>query len=222
MKISSLFLFIVAFVPSVSAFADPATADTSSKADIKAVRQLLCSAGGGKDITDSGTLSIGEDVRAVAVCLYPGRSVSRASDTLPRENAAFGPLPTTPVTASLHPPSGNYSLSNGNPFTTSCSVDLHIAPWAGLPAVSNGTSTFNCRGYNVGNSSVGCNVKWSGPTSVNVGQAPYGGSAAVNFSCAATYQGATSTVMDYSYRDSVYVRINYSVQGVFGVVNVSP
>jgi hypothetical protein len=186
----------------------------------QAWRALYCAANGGRDITAQGQLSVGEDVTAAVVCQYPA---ANATDAAPRAKATAGvggPIQLSPVTATLHPPAGDFSLSAGNPLPVSCSADLAIARWPNLPAVSNGTSKFNCRGYNVGQSSVGCNVQWSGPTSVTVGATPSGGSASVNFTCAATHLGAFSTVMDYAYNDAVYPRIFYSAQGVFGTINV--
>uniref|UniRef100_UPI001E62093F MBG domain-containing protein n=1 Tax=Pseudomonas aeruginosa TaxID=287 RepID=UPI001E62093F len=39
-------------------------------------------------------------------------------------------------------------------------------------------------GYNTpGNSSQGCNVSWVGPTDIQLGVEPYGGSVVVNYSC---------------------------------------
>jgi hypothetical protein len=194
------------------------TPAAASAPQAHAWRALYCAANGGRDITEQGQLSVGEDVTAVAVCQYPA-----ADAAAPRAKAAAavgGPIQLSPVTATLHPPAGDFSLSAGNPLPVSCSADLAIARWPNLPAVSNGTSKFNCRGYNVGQSSVGCGVQWSGPTSVTVGATPSGGSASVNFTCAATRLGAISTVMDYSYNDALYQRIFYSAQGVFGTINV--
>jgi hypothetical protein len=216
------YLLPLFLITSGAASADAAPADAPGNDATSAWRALACAANGGRDITAQGHLSVGEDVTAVVVCQYPAASADAAT---PRAKAALGvggPIQTSPVTATLHPPAGDFSLAAGNPLPVSCSTDLAIARWPNLPAVSNGTSKFNCRGYNVNQSSVGCGVQWSGPTSVTVGATPYGGSASVSFTCAATHLGAFSTVMDYSYNDPTYQRITYSAQGVFGTINVRP
>nr|WP_230961735.1 hypothetical protein [Burkholderia thailandensis] len=50
--------------------------------DAKALRNLLCAANGGRDITDQGTLKAGGDVTAVVVCQYP--EPARAAPMRPR------------------------------------------------------------------------------------------------------------------------------------------
>ncbi|ABC35426.1 hypothetical protein BTRA_3996 [Burkholderia thailandensis USAMRU Malaysia  len=199
--------------------------------DAKALRNLLCAANGGRDITDQGTLKAGGDVTAVVVCQYPepaaharaaGARGADAASAAVSASVAGGPILSTPVIANLRVPGGTFSLAAGNPLPLSCGVDLAIARWPNTPAVSQGTSTFNCRGYNVGSSSNGCSVRWSGPTPVTVGATPYGGGTTLNFACTATHLGAFSTVTDYSYRDPVDPRIWYDVRDRFGTVNVQP
>ncbi|SMG00510.1 hypothetical protein [Burkholderia singularis] len=223
-NISRLAFLMLAAVHGTAAQAGESASAVPPAPGEKAWRTLFCESNGGRDVTDQGKLSTGPDVTAAVVCQYPesGNPRAAARQNEYAKNAVAGPIPTTPVSATLHPPSGSFSIAAGNPLAVSCSADLYIAPWAGLPARSNGTSTFNCRGYNVGQSSVGCNVQWSGPTTVAVGASPYGASASVNFTCAATHVGAISSVMDYSYRDPIYQRITYSAQNVFGTINIQP
>ncbi|WP_409301192.1 hypothetical protein [Pseudomonas sp. KCJK8993] len=186
------------------------TADNAEKAQL---RKLFCESRGGSDITALGELKKSDDVGAVVVCKLP------PSPTTVVENqaaATFSPLPLTPVTATLAPPSGVYKLAPGaSSINTSCSANLAIAKWAGFPSTSNGNASLNCRGYNTsaGGSTLGCNIQWTGPTQVAIGVTPYGGQVAVNFSCQAIHLGSMGTVMDFSYSDPVYSRIRYgSVQ----------
>ncbi|WP_052113870.1 hypothetical protein [Burkholderia pseudomallei] len=208
-----------------AAWAGSAGAATA-EGDAKSWRCLLCAANGGRDITDQGALKVGGDVTAAVVCQYPDPAARASADTRAHAKAnagvVGGPILSTPVTANLRVPGGTFSLAAGNPLPLSCGVDLAIARWPNTPAVSQGTSTFNCRGYNVGSSSNGCSVQWSGPTPVTVGATPYGGGTTLHFTCVATHLGAFSTVTDYAYRDPLDPRIWYDVRDRFGTVNVQP
>ncbi|WP_295554142.1 hypothetical protein [uncultured Stenotrophomonas sp.] len=181
------------------------------------MRKLVCEAMGGVDVTGEGVLTMGKDVTAAAVCQMP------ASQTTSR-NAAAAPraFPLSPVTAAVHPPSGNLVLPAGETqVTTSCAADLHIPAISAMPSVSAGLSTVKCRGYNTPtNSSAGCSIDWTGPTNVTLGAQPYGGRVVVNFSCVA-FRSGIPTVMDYEYRDPTYPRLIYQARDVTGYLNIA-
>jgi hypothetical protein len=212
-RIGLVFVTALLMLQCASLRAEPASPD------VQTWRTLFCGANGGRDITSQGKLNVGENVGAVVVCQYPQAAADTASARRAPQVAAPNSIFPSPVTATVHPPAGTFSLAQGNPAPISCSADIAIAATAGLPAVSNGTSTFNCRGYNYGQSSLGCGVQWSGPTAVTIGATPFGGSASVNFTCAILNYGAFSSVMDYTYQDTTYPRLSYSVQGIFGTIN---
>ncbi|EPK3353981.1 hypothetical protein L5593_006754, partial [Pseudomonas aeruginosa] len=61
------------------------------------------------------------------------------------------------------------------------------------------------------------NVSWVGPTDIQLGVEPYGGSVVVNYSCTA-FKTTIPVIMNYSYRDG---RAVYGeVQNVSGIINV--
>lgn len=191
----------------------------------QSMQKLVCSSLGGSDITSKGELSLGDDVTAAVVCQLPPRladSNDSSPSPSPSSDTGAQAFPFSPVTAVVNPPSGTVvTTENERSIATSCSADLHIPTLSNLyPAVSEGTSTVRCTGFNTPtNSSAGCSVNWSGPTSVTLGAEPYGGSVVVNFICTA-YRSGIPTYMTYEYRDRSYPRLSYSAYNVEGYLNV--
>lgn len=175
----------------------------SDDPEVEGLRQMVCAAKGGVDITDQGTLTLGGDVSSAVVCA--GAAEPAAAGTAVTPTADVQPLALcgqfSSVCASLYPPSGTYTITSSNPtFTTSCSADVNVRSRPG-GGTSIGTSTLNCRAYTPGGSAVGCNVNWSGPSSFPVGVRT---NVSVSFDCLVAGPGSRGTVADFSYQDATY------------------
>ncbi|HGM7935474.1 TPA: hypothetical protein ACKQIA_003063, partial [Pseudomonas aeruginosa] len=143
----------------------------------------ICRAQGGVEITSLGEVSKGVDVEDVVVCsiLPSNMKSSQRAPTLP-------PLQRMIISAMPSPGTVTVSAGGDRKFTTSCRANLYAPRYANFypDGVSRGTSDLRCVGYNTpGNSSQGCNVSWVGPTDIQLGVEPYGGSVVVNYSCTA-------------------------------------
>lgn len=168
--------------------------------DEEQLRQMFCAAQGGIDITEEGTVQAGSDVTAVVVCQVPGASTEPPALSA-SANADVQQSVSCPgfqsICGTLLPSTGSYTVSSSNPvFTTSCAVQVRVVS-AGGPAEANGTSSFNCRGYNYANSVLDCSIQWSGPNSFPVGTTS---TASVNFNCRAYGSGSFGTAMNYSFQ----------------------
>ncbi|HBO6756773.1 TPA: hypothetical protein L4856_002253 [Pseudomonas aeruginosa] len=175
----------------------------------------ICRAQDGVEITSLGEVSKGVDVEDVVVCsiLPSNMKSSQRAPTLP-------PLQRMIISAMPSPGTVTVSAGGDRKFTTSCRANLYAPRYANFypDGVSRGTSDLRCVGYNTpGNSSQGCNVSWVGPTDIQLGVEPYGGSVVVNYSCTA-FKTTIPVIMSYSYRDG---RAVYGeVQNVSGIINV--
>ncbi|WP_162988092.1 hypothetical protein [Alcaligenes aquatilis] len=198
-----------------------ATKSHSEEAEDKtSIRQLACTGLKGTDVTEQGELHVSDEVGAVVVCHVPRHAndtsaVSNPNLVLPQAS------PFENMTVAVHPPSGTVTAPAGAAYYgLSCSADLYAATSSYFPdGISNGQSTVRCQGRNspTGASS-GCSVEWVGPTSIQLGVEPYGGSVVVSFTC---FRGGISpvvTFMDYSYSDGRFYKITR--QNVSGSVNV--
>ncbi|HBP6151365.1 TPA: hypothetical protein L6A04_33410, partial [Pseudomonas aeruginosa] len=184
----SLVMSTVLLVASNFACADEGSNDGSE----------ICRAQGGVEITSLGEVSKGVDVEDVVVCsiLPSNMKSSQRAPTLP-------PLQRMIISAMPSPGTVTVSASGDRKFTTSCRANLYAPRYANFypDGVSRGTSDLRCVGYNTpGNSSQGCNVSWVGPTDIQLGVEPYGGSVVVNYSCTA-FKITIPVIMSYSYRD---------------------
>lgn len=164
----SLVMSTVLLVASNFACADEGSNDGSE----------ICRAQGGVEITSLGEVSKGVDVEDVVVCsiLPSNMKSSQRAPTLP-------PLQRMIISAMPSPGTVTVSASGDRKFTTSCRANLYAPRYANFypDGVSRGTSDLRCVGYNTpGNSSQGCNVSWVGPTDIQLGVEPYGGSVVVN------------------------------------------
>ncbi len=169
----SLVMSAVLLVASNFACADEGSNDGSE----------ICRAQGGVEITSLGEVSKGVDVEDIVVCsiLPSNMKSSQRAPTLP-------PLQRMIISAMPSPGTVTVSASGNRKFTTSCRANLYAPRYANFypDGVSRGTSDLRCVGYNTpGNSSQGCNVSWVGPTDIQLGVEPYGGSVVVNYSCTA-------------------------------------
>lgn len=206
----------VFFLFSHTAFAAQPAIDTpDANAQNTQLRQIYCASQGGEDITSDGSLTMGPGVSSVVVCRFPAAAPAKQLTS----NITLPPLAV--IGATLLPPTGVATITAANPvFSTSCAAEIFIKAVSGFPVTSHGTSTVNCRGFNSGSKSNGCNVVWSGPTDVNVGVEPYGGQVTVGFTCIATKLGSIATAMDYTYADPVFTRITFSESNVTGNIGV--
>ncbi len=172
----------------------------------------VCAESGGSDITGKGTLTLDSGVTAAIVCQTPRRpGVQSMAPARPADGFFYG-------SAVLHPPSGAATVDASEQFTATCSVTDSIPVLPGVPAVSNGNSTFNCRGYNLGETSLGCSVQWTGLTPVTLGVDT---DIELSFNClVSNTANHVSSAMDYSYADPTYQRINFSGSAT-GVVAIT-
>ncbi|MEX1827296.1 hypothetical protein [Luteibacter sp. CQ10] len=185
--------------------AAPETLDSK----LQLLRQAYCAAQGGEDISASGAFTKGPGVGEVVACRLTG---ARSDSAHPNKEDSFITLPPfTFVGAALYPPSGSVTVAAANPiFNTSCAADIFIKAANGFPAVSHGTATINCRGYNSHGKVNGCSIDWSGPVNVTVGQEPYGGHVSLAFGCIVVAPGSIASAMNLKYVDPIYASISYS------------
>lgn len=178
----------------------------------------FCVSLGGFDITDRGRLVLGDGTSSAVICQLPAGTVPAARPA--NTGAAGGLPPLTVLNANFQLPSGTVSFANGQQFNTACVANLSYAPGPKLPAVSHGTSTFNCVGYNNGSKSLGCSVQWSGATDVTAGANP-GGQAVAAFSCLILKLQTIQFMSSYTYTDPTYQRINYWAQDLSSSITVT-
>jgi hypothetical protein len=170
-----------------------------------------CASHGGTDITDKGKLVLGDSTSRAVMCLFPAGGNSTVRPANISVTNGFPGLMEMNVIFQL--PSGTVSLANGQQFTTTCAANLSYNQIGNLPAVSHGTSMFNCVGYNNGTKSLGCSVQWSGPTDVTAGVSP-GGQAVAAFTCIIVKLETIQFMSSYTYTDPLYQRLNYFAQNM--------
>lgn len=196
------------------AHAAPA-ADADADAEIASLRQAYCAQQNGIDITELGRVEIGSDTRAMTVCLIPGGAQQRSATTMA---AGCTPNSFTYGCATLHPPAGTATAPST--ATTTCSADLYATPTGGHPSgsVNEGTSTIACRVYGSPTGAVSGSGSWTGPTSLIVGNEPYGATVSISFDFIMGRANARS-VIDFKYQGPGNPTIGMQYTGVTGSIS---
>lgn len=217
----SLAIWILSTVALSFGLATPASAfglEASTTGDQEPLDANYCMENGGVDITNKGKLVLGDATSNAVICQFES---GRAPLLRPSNTAAAGGLPPlTALSASFQLPSGTVSFANGQQFNTACVANLSYTASPYLPAISHGTSTFNCVGYNNGSKSLGCSVQWSGPTDVTANNSP-GGQAVAAFTCIIVKLQTIQFMSSYQYVNSTYQRLNYWVQDMSSSITVT-
>jgi hypothetical protein len=191
-----------------------AHAEAKAEAQIAALRQAYCAQQRGLDITELGRTETGAGTRAMTVCLIPEGPRTRSATAMA---AGCTPSAFTNGCATVHPPSGTATLPSS--ATATCSADLYARPTGGHPSgsVNEGTATIACRVYGAPTGAVSGSGSWTGPTSLIVGNQPYGATVSISFDFTMGRPNA-GTAIDFKYQGSGSPAIVMQYTGVAGSI----